>query len=89
MKPLFTAIFGVAFAAFILPWIGRFGSPVDVMARVSLALTIAWFLLLILTLFRLKRRGLWALLALPLAIYWPCVFSLMVSACAQNVGNCP
>ena len=88
MKP-FAATFSVAFAAFILPWIGRFGSAVDLMARVSLALTVAWFLLLALTLYKLRRRGLWALLALPLAIYWPCVFSLIVSACAQNVRNCP
>jgi hypothetical protein len=84
MKPLLTTAFDVAFAASILPWIGRFGSAVDITARVSLALTVAWFLLLVLTLLKLRRRGLWALLA----IYWPCVFSLIVSAFAQNVRNC-
>jgi hypothetical protein len=92
MKRLFIATFSVAFVAFILPWmawISRFGLAVDLMARVSLALTVAWFLLLGLTLVRLRRRGLWALLVLPLVVFWPSVFSLMAYACAQNANNCP
>ena len=91
MKPLFTATFSVAFAAFILPWIGRFipGSAIDLMVRVSLALTVAWFLLLAVGLFRFKKRGFWALVSLPLVIYWPYILSRLVSACAQNIHNCP
>jgi len=89
MKLLFTATFGVALAAFILPWVGRFGSAVDFMAGASLVLTGAWFVLLALTLIALKRRGLWALLALPFVIYWPCVLWLVGHACSQNASNCP
>jgi hypothetical protein len=90
MKPLFTATFSVAFVAYIVPCIASFipGFDISLLARPSFVLSAAWFLLLAVTLFRCRWRGLWALIALPLVIFWPCFFSLL-SACRQNVNNCP
>lgn len=73
MKPLLTASFLVAFAAFITPWAGRFfSSPiVDSAIYASVIMTVVWFTLLIPILLRFRKQGLWALIGLPFVLYWP------------------
>ena len=36
-----------------------------------------------------RWRGLWLLVSVPLLVYWPFAFWLLVRACAQNINACP
>jgi hypothetical protein len=65
-----TASLIVAFLGFQIPvW----GMPVDyhAMITVSIPLAIVWTILFALCLWRFGRRGWWAILGTPLALYWP------------------
>jgi hypothetical protein len=52
---------------------------------VSLALTLAWFALLVTSLRKYERWSHWALLGAPLALYWPIMVAWAV--CALLFGN--
>ena len=44
---------------------------------VSLLLASCWLVLFAVGLFKLKRRGLWLLIGLPAAAYWPLAFFVL------------
>jgi hypothetical protein len=94
MKPIFTMSFLTAVAAcfgplIIGPWVFHNYAAMDSATHASLLLTVCWLLVLATALFRFKKRGLWLLLGLPFALFWPCVFLAIASSCAHNSQNCP
>lgn len=94
MKALFTVTFLVAGAAFFAPWfIGPWVlhdyQAMDSATHVSALLAMAWLGLLAVALFRFRKKGLWLLIGLPFALYWPFVFLAIGIACGQDVRNCP
>ena len=56
----------------------------------SLVLTLFWFLLLVMSLRKHGRWGLWVLLGAPLALYWPIVLAWLIYGCSYgNASDCP
>lgn len=55
----------------------------------SLALSAAWLLLFLIVLVVKKKQGLWLLIGAPFAAYMPVVAIAIMSACSQNIKNCP
>lgn len=58
-------------------------------AEVTASVSCGFLLVLVVTLIRHRGRGLWVLLLLPLAVYWPLGFALLDWGCAHNLGACP
>jgi hypothetical protein len=63
-------------ASWVIAYLGwqypnRMPFDYDAMISKSIPFAIAWALILILCLWRYKRRGLWLLLGAPMAAYWP------------------
>jgi hypothetical protein len=61
----------------------------DSIIRISLMLALAWFGHLAVCLFRYRKEGLWLLIGMPFALYWPFVMIAMSWACSHDVRNCP
>jgi hypothetical protein len=68
----------VAFTASLaIAYLGRqspsYRMPLDYDAMISksISFAVAWALILILCLWRYKKRGLWLLVGTPMALYWP------------------
>lgn len=61
----------------------------DSATHLSLLLAMFWLYLLALALLRFRKRGLWSLMGLPFAFYWPYFFWQMASNCAHNIRACP
>ncbi len=59
------------------------------MVRFSIALAVCWLLVFAVGLFKFRKRGLWLLTGLPLVLWWPYVFFMIVWACSHNVKACP
>jgi hypothetical protein len=77
----------VAFLAVIVP--RYLGPDVGLMLRCNLALAVLWGIILVVSIFWYRWRGLWLLLGLPLLVYWPVGFWLLARACAHDPNNCP
>jgi len=73
-------------AAFIPRYLGP---DVSLMLLWNLALGVLWFALVIAAISWHRWRGLWLLVSVPLLVYWPFAFWLLVRACAQNINACP
>ena len=67
------ASFVLAALAFGVPWLTHFAD-----GGLSLLLHLAWTGLVLETLFRFLGRGLWILLAAPLALFWPISLAIVV-----------
>jgi hypothetical protein len=65
-----TGSFIVAFLGFSAPS-QQLPLNYRLMLYVSVPLAFAWAVVLILSISRYKRRGLWLLLGTPMALYWP------------------
>lgn len=61
----------------------------DYLIRISLWLALLWFAVLIFSIVRYRRNGLWFLVGSPLVLYWPYVLFAIGAACAQDVKSCP
>jgi len=55
----------------------------------SLGLGLLWLGCLVAALIKHKKRGLWFLVGLPFALYWPAVLLIMSAACMSNTRYCP
>jgi hypothetical protein len=81
MRLLFVLSIAVAFAAVLYPsFLGSsfIEAGIDPAIYVSLFLAICWLALFAVGLFKFRTRGLWLLIGLPVAAYWPITF--LVSA---------
>lgn len=61
----------------------------DYFIRISLWLALLWSAVLIFSVVRYRKKGLWFLVGLPLVLYWPYVLFAIGAACAHDVKNCP
>jgi hypothetical protein len=57
--------------------------------RVSYSLAAIWSLLQAVAILRHRWRGLWLLIGLPIALYWPIAFKLLEYQCRQDATACP
>ena len=78
----------VALAAFGTPWLFDLSYTGSWMP-VALPLSLAWVVVVLFALIRLRARGLWLLLGMPLAIYWPFALLMITWVCAHNTNTCP
>jgi hypothetical protein len=78
----------VAILGFCGPWVFR-REGLDLAVRASLWFAAAWGILVAAALVRDRKRGLWALIGAPLAVYWPLAMAALDWACAHNVSACP
>jgi hypothetical protein len=85
MKGLFWAALVVAFSASFGTWIVTPNDPF----RASFALALLWIAFLFIAIFRFRRRGLWLLIGLPFALYWPFIAFLILWGCAHDPQSCP
>lgn len=69
----------IAIAAVVTPVIP--GTSERSLFYVSYPLSVAWVAFVIFTMVRLRTRGLWALIGLPFAAYWPGIGALLHLAC--------
>jgi hypothetical protein len=77
MKLLLVLSLAIAFAALFCPFFLRFsffGAGMDPAVYVSLFLAICWLVLFAVGLCKFRSRGLWLLIGLPFAAYWPVAF---------------
>jgi hypothetical protein len=82
MRLLLALSLAIAFAALLYPsFLGSsfFDAGMDPSIYVSLLLASCWLVLFAVGLFKLKRLGLWLLIGLPAAAYWPLAFFLFSS----------
>ena len=70
---LFLSLF-VALLAFALPWLTHFADR-----GISVALILLWIGLVIAAVVKHGWRGLWLLLGVPLALFWPAVVIIWAS----------
>lgn len=75
----------VAFASALLPFAHE--PSRDFAWTVSLGLTIAWLIVVVIAMIKFKKRGLWFLLGAPLALFLPSFLAFLVYACAHH-GEC-
>jgi hypothetical protein len=72
----------IAFAALFYPSFlasSFFDAGMDPAIYVSLFLAICWLVLFAVGLFKFRSRGLWLLIGLPFAAYWPLAFFVFAS----------
>jgi hypothetical protein len=77
MRLLLTLSLAIGLAALSYPsFLGSsfFDVRMDPAIFVSLFLAICWLLLFAVGLFKFGSRGLWLLIGLPFAVYWPLAF---------------
>ncbi len=92
MRLLLTLSLAIAVAALLYPSFQSrmfFHTEIDPATHVSLFLAICWLVLFVVGLFKFRSRGLWLLIGLPLAAYWPFVFFMIAWTCAHDVKACP
>ena len=77
----------VGIAALTGPWI--FPANFDAATHVSVLLAIVWIVILAAGIHRFGKQGLWLLIGMPMALYWPVWFFIIVAACANNRNSCP
>jgi hypothetical protein len=71
----------------LLPYL--FQSPDDRTIRVSFVLALVWLVGLLAALIRYRMKGLWFLVGLPFAVYWPFVLLMIGWGCAHDFHQCP
>ena len=79
-------------AAFLIGAGSCFGPrvyPYDPILRVSLWLSAAWAVFVVVAIVREKKQGLWLLLTAPLALFTPMILILWEHACRLNINACP
>jgi hypothetical protein len=77
VRLFFVLSIAVAFAALLYPsFLGSsfLEAGVDPAIYVSLFLAICWLGLFVVGIFKFRTRGLWLLIGLPVAAYWPITF---------------
>jgi hypothetical protein len=77
---------GLSFAFLILLSFGE--QPELTICLVSFVLTISWIFHFAKALAKFRRRGLWLLTSLPIALFWPVAFLYIFLACARVPGGC-
>ena len=80
MRLLLASSLAIAFAALFYPsFLGSsfFDAGMDPATYVSLFLGICWLVLFAVGVFKFRSRGLWLLIGLPFAAYWPLAFFMM------------
>ena len=78
----------ISVAACFLPRLFSPGSW-DSIIPYSLGLGVLWLGWLVAALIKHKKKGLWFLVGLPFALYWPGVLLVMLAACLSNTRYCP
>ena len=76
----------------VVAGVGGFGPFVfqsDPALWLSLGLSVVWVSLVTYGIFRHTKRGLWLLIGLPFALYWPFAVVMLNWACAKNINACP
>jgi len=76
---MMTLCLSIAMAAFVSPVI--FGVSERSLFHLSYPLSVAWIAFVVVTIVRLRIRGLWTLIGLPFAAYWPGIGTLLYLAC--------
>lgn len=87
MKWLLATSLIVAIAALSIPWI--FTANFDAATHASVLLAISWIVILAVGIRLFGKRGLWLLIGMPMALYWPLWFLALIVACASNRNYCP
>ena len=60
--------------------------PGNIQFRYAVVFSAAWSILTTYALVRYRKRGLWALVGLPMALFWPLVLFMLELACKS--GDC-
>jgi uncharacterized membrane protein len=77
----------LAAAAFALPWMFSYGDYAKAIEW-SYGITAVWLVLSVCVLTRWRKRALWTLLGVPLAVFWPAMlFLLIIRGCGGS--GCP
>jgi hypothetical protein len=63
--------------------------PYDPMLKVSVWLSEAWALFVLVGIICERKEGLWLLISAPLALFTPVMLILWERACRLNVNACP
>jgi hypothetical protein len=66
-----------------------FDSGIDSATHVSLFLALCWLVGFVVGLFKFRSRGLWLVIGLPLAAYWPFALFMIAWRCAHDIKACP
>ena len=82
IKPILIASLAIASIACLGP---LFGVRERSIVHFSKVLDLCWLLVFVVGLFKFRRRGLWLLAGLPLVLWWPYVFFMIVWTCRHNV----
>ena len=61
----------------------------DVPVRISVWISLVWFVTFVACIFRFRKKGLWFLVGAPLALYWPLVLLMIVVSCSLDARRCP
>jgi predicted acyltransferase len=88
MRRLLTMSLLLAGSSLVLPWAFPSNQRATVVG-VSFLLAIGWIIFFLWALTKLRIRGLWLLLGLPLISYWPFMLYLTARACAHDIKACP
>jgi hypothetical protein len=92
MRLLLALSLAIAFAALFYPFFlgsSFFDSSMDSATHVSLFLALCWLVVFAVGLVKFRMRGLWLVIGLPFAVYWPYVFFMIAWTCAHDVKACP
>jgi len=92
MRLLLAPSLAIALAALFYPFFlgsSFFDTGMDPAIHVSLFLAICWLVLFAVGLFKFRSRGLWLLIGLPFAAYWPFAFFMIAWKCAHDIKACP
>ena len=92
MRLLLALSLAIALAALFYPFFlgsSFFDNGMDPAIHVSLFLAICWLVLFAVGLFKFRSRGLWLLIGLPFAAYWPFAFFMIAWTCAHDIKACP
>ncbi len=61
----------------------------DSIIPISLCAGFLWLIVLIIVLVRQGKKGVWFLVGLPFALYWPAVLVILTVACWHDARYCP
>jgi hypothetical protein len=92
MRLLLALSLAIAIAALFYPFFlgsSFFDSSMDSATHVSLFLALCWLVVFAGGLVKFRMRGLWLVIGLPFAVYWPYVFFMIAWTCAHDVKACP
>ena len=92
MRLLLALSLAIAVAALFYPFfLGSlfFDSEMDSATQVSLFLALCWLVVFAVGIFKFRMRGLWLVIGLPFAAYWPFVFFVIAWRCGQDIKACP